>query len=478
MSEIRFEPTPKQFVAWEILNDAETTELGWGGSAGGGKSWLGCAWLLFSCLAYPGTRWLMGRKELVNLKRTTLVTFFKVCAAYGVEPERQFSYNQQTNVVRFANGSEILLFDLSTSPQDPEYTRLGGLELTGAFIDESNEIAEKAVTIVKTRVGRQYNERYGLKPKLLETFNPNKGHVYLRYYKPWKEGRLPPNRRFIQALVTDNPHADPAYVEQLRSIEDETTRQRLLYGNFDYDDDPTSLISYDAATDLFTMHPAESELKYMTVDVARFGGDMWTVFVWKGLLAYRVEWGSRTSTEDLANEIRTIAAREGVPWSRVLIDEAGVGGGVLDKLKGMKGFVGASAAVPRTKVGRDGKPKAENYANLRSQCFFMLAEAVMAREMGVRIDDATIRDRVTRELQAVKRVNDGTEGKLRIVPKDEMKAELGFSPDFADAMSMRMFFEIAPPKQEGRLRERPVTATEREYAEFRKAGRPSLARSL
>jgi hypothetical protein len=48
------------------------------------------------------------------------------------------------------------------------------LELTGGFIDESNEVDMLAITMINTRLGRQMNKEYGIVPKLLETFNPDK----------------------------------------------------------------------------------------------------------------------------------------------------------------------------------------------------------------------------------------------------------------------------------------------------------------
>jgi hypothetical protein len=470
MREITFKPTPKQFVAWGLLTDDETTELGWGGGAGGGKSWLGCFWLLSSCLAYPGTRWLLGRKELVNLKRTTLKTFYKVCAEYSVEPDKDFSLNQQTNTITFRNGSEMVLFDLSTSPKDPEYTRLGGLELTGAFVDESNEVDEKAISILRTRIGRQRNQEFNLKPRLLETFNPNKGHVYLRYYKPFKTGTLPVHRKFIQALATDNPHLTQDYIEELKKG-DRATVERLLHGNFDYDDDPYLMVSYDAATDLFTNTVEDEEKRYLTADIARLGGDLIVIMCWQGMEAYRVEWMSRMSLDSVAGKIRDIAAQESIPWSRVLVDEAGLGQGVVDMLRGIKGFVGASAplVMPNEKTP-------QNYANLRSQCFFMLAKAIEERKMAVRVADPMVRERITLELAQVKRLNDGTERKLRIVAKEDMKKALGFSPDFVDTLSMRMFFEVRQLPDAERHVEKPLTSLEREFYDRMRQKAPLASR--
>ena len=62
---------------------------------------------------------------------------------------------------------------------------------------------------------------------------------------------MPEDRVFIPALATDNPFITKSYIDQL-SKADEITKQRLLYGNFDYDATPGRLFSYDSLTDLFT----------------------------------------------------------------------------------------------------------------------------------------------------------------------------------------------------------------------------------
>lgn len=427
---ITFKPFPKQYQAWKYLTDQTIKELGYGGAAHGGKSYLGNFWLLAMCIAYPDTGWLMGRKELTNLKKTTLLTFHKVCNDYGIEPDVHFSLNQQTNIITFINNSQIFLFDLDYKPSDPLYTRLGGLELTGAFVDESNEIPVEAINVLTTRLGRRRNQEYKLSPKLLETFNPDKGHVYQRYYKPSRDNLLPPHRQFIKALPTDNPYTTADYLSQLRNA-DKTTRERLLYGNFEYDDDPTALIEYDAILDLFTNTAELSEQKYMVVDAARFGGDRIQITCWKGLHLYKRLTKTMQGTDKTEEDIRDLEIKEKIPRSHVLVDEDGIGGGIVDHLKGCKGFTANSRPVNE-----------ENFENLKSQCAYKLAELVNQRKIQITETDETEKSRLIEELEQLKAKDADKDGKRKIIPKDEVKEKLGRSPDYSDCLLMRMYFEL------------------------------------
>ena len=150
---------PKQENAIYYLKDKTTTELIYGGAAGGGKSAIGCLWLIEMCQTYKGSRWLMGRAKLSSLKETTLKTFFELCAELGVT--NQFKYNGQSNVIVWDNGSEIILKDLFSYPSDPNYDSLGSLEITGAFIDECNQVIYKAWQIVNSRIRYKLKE-FGL----------------------------------------------------------------------------------------------------------------------------------------------------------------------------------------------------------------------------------------------------------------------------------------------------------------------------
>lgn len=395
-----------------------------------GKSYMLCYWLTTMCIAYPDTAWGLGRRELVNLKKTTLVTLFKVFSECGIEKEVHYKYNQQDNIITFFNGSVIYLIDTANKPSDPLFTRFGGLELTGAAIDESAETDYEAVKILFTRLGRRNNEKYGIKKKLLETFNPSKNHVYARYYKPHKANNELPFHKFVPALPKDNPAPEvDDYIKDILATSDEVTIQRLIYGNFEYDDDPSTMIQTNAIYNLFNVNKVEEGIKAITCDVARFGKDASIIMLWNGYNVEKIYKYDKNSLPELANEIKGIAKANRVNYENIVIDESGVGGGCVDLIPDCYGFISNARAL-----------NDENYNNLKSQCYYKLAEKINSNEINIK--DEQYKTQIIEELEQVKRKNMDADGKMQVVPKDEVKKILGRSPDFSDTLMMRMVLDL------------------------------------
>lgn len=430
--------TYKQTKAIEALEDCITNELLFGGGAGGGKSAFGCFWQIKQRLKYAGTRGLIGRAVLKTLKDTTLVSFFEVAKRQGLTAGTHYRYNGQANKIDFVNGSTILLKDLYQYPSDPNFDELGSLEITDYFIDEANQVSEKARNIVKSRVRFRLDE-YGLIPKGLYTCNPAKNWVYTDFYRPDKEGKLPEQKKFIQSLVTDNPFISRHYRENLLQL-DENSKQRLLYGNWEYDNDPSTLIQYDKIIDCFTNDFKNLDgVGFITCDVARFGSDKTVIGHWNGhrvrLYAY-----SGASVSETAQRIKDLQQKHSIPNSNTIVDEDGVGGGVMDILK-CKGFVNNSRPLPNPITKKD-----ENYNNLKSQCYFRLAERINKGELFIDCNDVEIKRLIIEELEQVKQYNMDKDGKKQVMPKDKVKELIGRSPDFSDTLMMREWFELAPKK--------------------------------
>jgi phage terminase large subunit len=422
----------KQEHAAYYLKDKETKELIYGGAAGGGKSALGILWLIEQCQAYPGTRWLMGRSKLKALKETTLNTFFEQASL--LELNNQFTYNGQSGVIYWNNGSEILLKDLCLYPSDPNFDSLGSLEITGAFIDECNQITYKAWQIVKSRIRYKLNQ-YGIEPKMLGTCNPAKNWVYAQFYLKDKNGTLDNDKKFIQALPTDNPHLPASYLQSLLSL-DENSKQRLYYGNWEYDNDPAKLIDYEKIQNCFTNNFIPFGEMYISADIARFGSDKMVICVWSGFRVVEIFSMAKSSITEIAEAVRGLSIKHKVPLSNVICDEDGVGGGVVDVL-GCTGFINNSRPM-------EVDNQVVQYQNLKTQCYYKLAEVIQSNNLYIQSEDANVNDEITKELEQVKRDKIDSDGKLQLMSKDKVKQAIGRSPDYSDALMMRMYFEFKP----------------------------------
>lgn len=424
--EYNFKPLTRQSEALKFLSvDSDVETILYGGAAGGGKTMLGCMWQILRRLKYPGTRSLIGRAKLDTLKKTTMATFFQVANEIGLKAGEDFIYNQQSHIIKFSNGSEIILADLFLYPSDPMMTDLGGLEVTDVFIDEATEITEKAYSIVSSRIRYKLNE-FGLKPKILLTCNPSKGWIYNQFYLPYKNQNLPQHRAFVQALPGDNIHLPDSYVTSLTRLP-EADRKRLLEGDWEFDNSSDRLYMYDELIRCFR-EPMNVGEGYITADIARLGKDRTVLCVWKGLSCIDIVILRQKRQDEVKAEIQRLMNQHGVRLSNVLADADGVGGGLVDNLR-CREFMNGSKAV-----------RGSQYMNLKADCYFRLGELIDKNEITLPIK---YQEDIVKELELVRRVDPDKEGKLRVTSKDTISQRTGgISPDIADAIMMRAFFEL------------------------------------
>jgi len=427
----------RQRQALAALRDKQHNEVMYGGGARGGKSYIGCAWILLAALSMPGSKWLVAREELTKLRDTTLLSYFQV--AKELQAKQEYSYNATSLTATFNNGSIVFFRELKYIPSDPMFDRLGSYDLTGAFIDEAQQIHPQAISVLRGRFSVLSGPGWQTVPKVLYTCNPAKNWIYTDFYKPYKEGRLASWRAFIPSLATDNPFVSQDYIDNLRRS-DIVTVQRLLLGNFEYDDDPTALMSHDTIAAVFTNeHIQAGQKRYLTGDIARFGADKTVLLVWQGWKVVHVLELAKYSTSQVAAEIRKLCQQWQVPLSNCVVDEDGVGGGVRDQLPGCKGFT--NNARPIKMAGQ-----MQNYENLKTQCYYRLAELrVNQKALWLTGFSPTQQQTLSEELGQVKSKDADKDGKLRIVPKEDVKTALGRSPDYSDAVMMREYFELASP---------------------------------
>ena len=413
----------KQKLCLEHLSKySPKQQILYSGSAGGGKSFMGCVWQLERRLKYPNTKGLIGRAELKKLRLSTMATFWNIAAQMQLVAGKHYTYNGQDHVIKFFNGSEIILMDLADLPSDPEFQRFGSIEITDYFVDEVAEVSKRCTDILDSRV--RYNLINGV-PKGLMTCNPSKGWIYQDFYLAHKNNTLRDDRAFIQALPTDNPHIDPIYLDKLRRLP-EYDRKRLLEGNWDYDDDTDKLFSTENLSRMFRSEELFGTT-YITADIARFGKDRTIIGVWNGLTLIKIKELRRSSLDESANVIKQLQKEYNVLLKNIVADEDGVGSGCVDILK-CSGFRNGS------------KPTEPIYQNLKAQCYFKLASLIEENKLTIHTNE--YRDTIIRELEMIKRHKADSDGKLQVTPKEEIKNREGISPDFADMIMMRMYYEL------------------------------------
>jgi PBSX family phage terminase large subunit len=417
---IQFHDKQKEALSYLAI-DNECRQLLYGGSAGSGKSFLGCDWQIKRRLKYPGTRGLIGRAELKKLRLSTLATFFEICTKYNLIAGKHFTYNGQDHVINWYNGSQIILMDLADMPSDADFSRFGSLEITDYFVDEASEVSEKCINILNSRV------RYKLindNPKGLLTCNPHKGWLYREFFDAQRNNSIRKDRRFIQALPTDNPHISPVYIESLQMLPD-IDRKRLLEGDWDYDETKDRLYEYDDLLRCFRPSTTLGD-KFITADIARMGDDRTVIIVWNNLHAEKFVVLKHKPINEVVDTINDLIKNHSVRLSNVLVDEDGIGGGAKDYLH-CKGFLNGSKSV------RD------NYMNLKCDCYFKLGELISSNAITF---ESTYKDTIVKELEMIRREKIDSDGKLRVTNKEDLKKRHGISPDFADAIMMRAFYEL------------------------------------
>ena len=458
-----FIPSRRQYLALQYLLDYKTRWVGLGGGRGGAKTSTGVYWIITQALTYAGTQWAIGRRTLTALKRTTLPSMFEMLNDILKVPKSYYKYKEMDKKFEFKNGSVVYLIEMDWQPSDPEYTRLAGFQITGGMVDEANEVTEKAIAQLMSSVGRAKNKEYKIKGKLLCTFNPDKGFVYDKFFKPWKDGVHLGDTVYIPSLALNNPHITLDYLKTLWDLPP-VQKQRLLLGNFDFDDQEGALVAYPQIQRVWTNVSRDVEGMYLTVDVGGSSAvaDETVFVVWRGWEIIGIKVSRSMMPQQIIDKILELKNQYKIPLENIAIDAIGIGEGIAHSsaLLGVYPFKSSNAPIPVHEEPTPAPNKVmvhkptSNFLNLRAQCGWRLAEKITQGNLAIRIDpktqvkvdgrDMTLKDVIESELSLLRDANVGKDNKkLQIISKKDMKERLGGrSPNFLDAIMMRAVFEF------------------------------------
>lgn len=426
---INFKPTPKQHKVFEYFNDNITTEVLYGGSLNSGKTYLMCALIAMKCLQYEDIRVGLAREHISSLKKTTVVTMFKVLKDWGLTPEH-YKYNSQSGEIKFFNGSTIILCELAYNPSDPEYIRLGGHEYTFACIDEGGETNEKGKEIFQTRIGRWRNEELNIKPFLLITCNPSKNFLYREFYLPNKEGTIPEYRAFVQALPSDNPYTTSEYLLNLERTLTFNEKRRLLNGDWEVFDDAEALFTYTDINYMFQYNSLDEDKQMrLSADIA-FTSDECVFVVWEGKEVKKIIKKDKMDKTNVVDTIKNICADFKIRYDMISFDADGVGLYLREYFPSAK------------EIHNGGRPvKDMGYKNLKTELYFKLSE--FSKTGILKIKDEMYKSEIYDQLSVIKhKPRQSMEKGIELISKSDMVSVLGHSPDIADALAYGMIFHL------------------------------------
>lgn len=468
--------SPKQLRLLNLVLDDTSTEIFYGGSAGGGKS-RGCSNIfLILVKKFPGVKLGVFRKTSTQLRKTTMDTFFKTLAAAGLRrcdpKDTNFKSGdwRLTDIgskIEFKNGSQILFMALDPA-NDPEFASIGSLEIDMAMVDEAGEITKLAKDTLRSRLGRGVATKvYGLVPKLILLANPSTNFLRKEYYDPyeklgggeeqrWQNGeitnadgeRQPAYRVFLRATAYDNPFLPQSYIDTLRSLP-ETQRRRLLDGDWNFNDGDNILFSYALIQESKVKEKPEKVMvekktgrfEYIGgkvqekvdkkplfsltagIDVADTGKDQTTIAIMDQNVLIDVIplMVSRTGEEPLsllyAKEAIKVLTSYGFTSreaGRVYLEQNSVGAAMRDQMQLLGWRIEARTAT--------GKSRQENFYNLYLD---MEQKKISIYENCANIEE------LEREMMAMTVEYKGEI--TQICPKADMKAALGRSPDLFDS---------------------------------------------
>lgn len=403
-----------------------------------GKSFLGCSLICADALMYPGTHYFIARKTLTDLRKFTIPSVHEILDIWGIG-KVYYKYNGQDNYFHFHNGSKIFLLDAKYQPSDPNYMRFGSMQMTRGWIEEAGEFELECKNNLQASIGRWKNKEYNLPPKLLQTCNPSKNYLYKDYYKLDLENTLPFYRKFIQALPSDNKTLPKEYIPNLINILSPNEIQRLVYGNWEFDDNPYALFDYQDILGLYTnefIKPTED--RYITADIAYTGADKFVIMVWAGFVVVKIIAIDKIDDTMVSKKINELRIHYRVPLKNVIYDADGLqtftrNSSQSGNLVGAIGF--HNNAKPVVVQG-----KKENFKNLKAQVYEFFAQQV--KDSKVFIQDNAFRKQVIEELEQINKNPILDDGKYALEAKNKVRERLGRSPDFADALAMRFYFEL------------------------------------
>ena len=324
----------------------------------------------------------------------------------------KFKFNQTSNKIVFRKGI-IYLGSYESLESLRGYTRISLIILDEAALAPPNIFEVVAFCM------RDCDEE----PKIRMMSTPRSANWLTEYVK---KNNIP----VITAKTSDNKRITQQEIELMKKAAiDENSWRREFYGD-EIDDENAGV--------LFTSILLSSAPKFLRsnndgyaigIDCSGLGKDSNVIVVRNQNEILDIVEKKVASNSELCSIVRGLVMTHGKKnLSHIAIDEA-YGLDLHERL--------TEAGITATIVPFGGKANNQAYANRRAEMYINLKKGI--EEYGLK----GMTEELHRELQATKYLLNNN-GKIQLIPKDEIKLNIGRSPDIADALALTYIQEIIP----------------------------------
>lgn len=324
----------------------------------------------------------------------------------------KYKYNQTSNKIVFGKGI-IYLGSYESLESLRGYTRISLIILDEAALAPPNIFEVVAFCM------RDCDEQ----PKIRMMSTPRSANWLSEYVK---KNNIP----VITAKTSDNKRITPQEIELMKKAAiDENSWRREFYGDEIDDENAGVLFSSILLTSASKFLRRNNEGYAIGIDCSGLGKDSNVIVVRNQNEILDIVEKKVASNAELCSTVRGLIMTHGKGnLSHIAIDEA-YGLDLHERL--------TESDINATIVPFGGKANNPAYANRRAEMYINMKKGI--EEYGLK----GMTEELHRELQATKYLLNNS-GKIQLIPKDEIKLNIGRSPDIADALALTYTQDIIP----------------------------------
>lgn len=392
------------------------------GGRASSKSWDAAAQSVRLSANYT-VKFLCVRQYQNNIKESVYTLVKDQIWRYGLQDEYDFTQNSIKHKV---TGSEFMFFGIARNIEEIKSTEAVDI----LWIEEAHNLTSEQWDILNPTIRKENSEIWII-------FNPNhlSDFVFQRFVVK------PPKDTVVQKInYLDNPFLSETMMNIIEEAKEEDYEHyEHIYLGKPHEGDDKALFGFTEVEDAMNGDLEgvdKSGVFSYGVDVARYGKDKGVTTKRRGYHIYDLKEYANYSTMELANAVSNMVLKEeDKKPNAIFVDSIGVGSGVVDRLE-EKGYnvIDSNASMKADET--------DIYYNKRAEMYFLLREFV--RKGGKIPNDEQLKE----ELLAIRYIYSKANGKIQIQAKDDIKEEIGRSPDKSDSLALHFFSEVRIEKSD------------------------------